>query len=194
MNIHQVEQGTKEWLDLKKGRVTGTRLKEVMGRSPKKLMYEMIAEKYDSTPGYQTSAMSEGTLKEPWAVDQYQEETGQTVKEIGFISNGPDIGLSPDGMVGKRKAIEVKCPSLPKHIEYIVNGIPSEYLWQIVHYFVVIEDLEELDFVSYHPNFPIKELHIVNIKREALAEKILEAKTKLETFLKEYNQLNAQLF
>ena len=97
-------------------------------------------------------------------------------------------------MVGKKKAVEVKCPSLQKHIEYIVkDSIPAEYKWQIVHYFIVIEDLEELDFLSYHPNFPLKELHIVNVKRSELEKDIAAAKEKLETFLKKYNQTLANL-
>ena len=192
--IHEVEQGSKEWLDLKKGRVTGTRLKQVMGTKADSLIYELIAEKYDTTPSYQTSEMSDGVLKEPWAIDKYQEETGQTVTEVGFISQGEDLGLSPDGMVGKKKAVEVKCPSLQKHIEYIVkDSIPAEYKWQIVHYFIVIEDLEELDFLSYHPNFPLKELHIVNVKRSELEKDIAAAKEKLEPFLKKYNQTIANL-
>jgi len=194
MPIHEVTQGSKEWLELKKGRVTGTRLKEVMGKNSSKLIYELIAERYENKESYQSSEMSEGVLKEPWAIDKYQEETGQTVREVGFISQGDDIGLSPDGLVGNKKAVEVKCPSLAKHIEYVVQDkLPAEYKWQVVHYFLVIEELEELDFISYHPSFPLKELHIVNVKRTDLEEDIQEAKEKLTAFLEKYNQTLAKL-
>lgn len=192
--IHEIEQGTDSWKELRKGRITGTRLKEVMGRDSSKLIYEMIAEKYEDKNIYQTSDMAEGVLKEPWAIDKYEEETGQKVTAVGFITIGDNLGLSPDGLVGKKKAVEVKCPSLAKHIEYVVNDkIPSEYKWQVVHYFVVIDELEELDFITYHPKFPLKEMHIVNVKRTDFEEDILDAKEEINNFLEKYNQTLAKL-
>lgn len=192
--IHEAEQGTQEWLDLRKGRITGTRLKQVMGKDSSKLIYEMIAEKYKKEEGYQSDAMSIGVLHEPWAIDQYEIETGQKVTEVGFITKGENVGLSPDGLVGKKKAIEVKSPSLAKHIEYIVNNkLPAEYKWQVVHYFVVIDDLEELDFISYNPDFPLKELHIVNVTRKSLTDEIKNAQEKLEKFIEKYNQTIIEL-
>lgn len=194
MEIYPVQQGSQEWLELKRGRVTGTRLKEVMGKKADSLMYEMIAEKYEPVEDYQSSEMSNGVLWEPWAIDKYQEVTGQIVKEVGFITKGEDIGLSPDGLIGEKKAIEVKSPSLKKHIEYIVsNKLPAEYKWQVVHYFLVIDELESLDFVSYNPKFPLKELHIVTVTKADLADEILQAAEKLQAFLKKYNQTLANL-
>lgn len=194
--IHKVDQGSQAWLDLKKGRITGTRLKQVMGKDSGKLLCELIAEKYESIESYQSPEMSDGVLKESWAIDAYQEKTGQIVREIGFITKGEDLGLSPDGLIGEKKAIEVKCPSLTKHIEYLLlaknNKIPVEYKWQVTHYFVVIDELEELDFVSHHPKFPT-ELSIVTVKRSEIEEDIKEAKAKIETFLKKYNQAIAEL-
>jgi predicted phage-related endonuclease len=186
---HELEQGTDEWNEIRKGRVTGTRLKQVMSTTSDKLIYEMIAEKYETLAGYQSDDMSAGTLKEPWAISDYEKLTGQKVREVGFISKGSDVGLSPDGLIGESKAIEVKSPGIAKHIEYIVcDKIPAEYKWQVVHYFVVIDQLKELDFISYNPNFPLKELHIVNIKREDLESDIQKAKEKLEKFLLKYNE------
>lgn len=194
MKVHTVQQGSQEWLELKRGKVTGTRLKEVMGKKSDSLMYEMIAEKYEPLEDYQSSEMSNGVLWEPWAIDKYQEVTGQIVKEVGFITKGDDIGLSPDGLIGEKKAIEVKSPSLKKHIEYIVsNKLPAEYKWQVVHYFIVIDELESLDFVSYNPKFPLKELHIVTITRAELEKEIQEAKEKLAQFLEKYNQTISNL-
>lgn len=194
MEIYPVQQGSQERLELKRVRVTGTRLKEVMGKKADSLMYEMIAEKYEPVEDYQSSEMSNGVLWEPWAIDKYQEVTGQIVKEVGFITKGEDIGLSPDGLIGEKKAIEVKSPSLKKHIEYIVsNKLPAEYKWQVVHYFLVIDELESLDFVSYNPKFPLKELHIVTVTKADLADEILQAAEKLQAFLKKYNQTLANL-
>ena len=191
---HEIEQGTPEWSAARIGKVTGTRLKQVMGKTSDALIYEMIAERYQATEEYQNGAMAEGTLREPWAIDAYEEETGQKVTPVGFISKGDDIGLSPDGLIGKKKGIEVKSPSLSKHIEYIIkNKLPSEYKWQVVHYFIVIDELEEVDFVTYHPDFPPKELHIINVKRVDIQDDILLAQEKLAKFLEKYNQTLTQL-
>lgn len=186
---HSIEQGTAEWNELRKGRVTGTRLKQVMSATSNKLIYEMIAEKYETLAGYTSDDMSAGTLKEPWAISDYEALTGQKVREVGFISKGSDIGISPDGLIGQYKAIEVKSPGIAKHIEYIIcDKIPAEYKWQVVHYFLVIDDLKELDFISYNPSFPLKELHIVNVKREELLEDIQKAQEKLAKFILKYNE------
>lgn len=193
--IHDdIEQGSKAWTEIRKGRITGTRLKEVMGRASSKLIYEMIAEKYEEKEDYQTSEMSYGVLKEPWAIDKYEELTGQKVTTVGFITRGENLGLSPDGLVGKKKAIEVKCPCLQKHIEYIVKDeIPSEYKWQVVHYFVVIDDLDFLDFITYHPKFTLREIHVVTVSRAEFEKEIMEAKEKIAQFLEKYNQTLAKL-
>lgn len=192
--MQEIEQGTPEWYEARKGRITGTKLKDVVGKTPDKLIYEMIAELYETKGNYQSEEMSTGILREQWAIDEYQDKTGQIVKEGGFIEKGEYIGLSPDGLVGEKKAIEVKSPGLQKHIEYIIkNKLPSEYKWQVVHYFVVIDELEEVDFISYNPNLEGKTLHIITIKREDLEEEIEEAKMKIEKFIQKYNQVLSEL-
>lgn len=185
---HDTQQGSPEWLQLRRGRITGTTLKQVMGKDSSKLIYEMIAEPYEKEGNYQSDAMALGNLHEPWAIEAYEKETGSKVESVGFITKGEMLGLSPDGMVGKTKAIEVKSPGLAKHIEYIVkNKLPSEYKWQVVMYFIIIDGLQELDFVSYHPKYH-KEVHIINITRESLTEDIMNAQEKLEKFIEKYNQ------
>lgn len=192
--MNEIEQGTPEWLEARKGRITGTKLKDVVGKTPDKLIYEMIAELYEEKSKYQSEEMSTGILREQWAIDEYQDLTGQIVKEGGFIEKDQYLGLSPDGLVGQNKAIEVKSPNLQKHIEYIIkNRLPSEYKWQVVHYFVVIDELEEVDFISYNPNLQGKTLHVITVKREDLEEEIEEAKYKIEDFIEKYNQTLSQL-
>ncbi|MEK7112557.1 MAG: YqaJ viral recombinase family protein, partial [Patescibacteria group bacterium] len=171
-----------------------TRLKIVMGKDSSNLIYEMIAEKYEKVSGYQSDEMSLGVLREPWAIDEYCQRTGQVVTDGGYITKGDFLGLSPDGLIGEKKAVEVKSPSLKKHIEYVVkNTLPSEYKWQVVHYFLVIDDLEEVDFISYNPNFPLKELLVIKVKREDLQEDIEKAERKVEEFIEKYNKVMIEL-
>ena len=62
------------------------------------------------------------------------------------------------GLMGAR-GLKVGAPFL---------GVPSEYKWQVVHYFVVNEDLERLHFVTYDERFIDEgaKLYIVTVERE----------------------------
>ena len=64
------------------------------------------------------------------------------------------------------------------------DKIPNEYLWQVVHYFIVIDTLEELDFIVFNPNYikSDKQLWIKNIKRSDLKEEIERAEKDLKQF------------
>lgn len=189
MEIHNVQQGTQEWRKLRLGRVTGTRLKQVMGVASKSLVFEMIAEKYEDAIAYTSDEMNVGTLREGWAIADYEKATGQIVSECGFVTEGEDLGLSPDGLVGEKKALEIKSPALKKHLEYLLSDkLPAEYKWQVVHYFIVMPHLETVDFVTYNPNFEPKQIHIIPVNRADVADDILKAQEKLAKFLEEYNQ------
>jgi hypothetical protein len=66
--------------------------------------------------------------------------------------------------------------------------IPEEYKYQVIMYFLVISDLEELDFILYNPDFYIKEkrLFVINIKRSELEKEIYKAESQIEIFRKKW--------
>lgn len=73
---------------------------------------------------------------------------------------------------------------------FLSDEIPSEYFWQVVHYFIVLDDLEELDFIISNPDmydsfFRMKK---ITVTREQLAERIEEAKSRLAEFYVEWNE------
>lgn len=129
------------------------------------------------------------------------------------------VALSPDGLIADKKgkyteAIEVKCPDSKKAILYRIEnmipmeetglcgakgqplagapflGVPSDYKWQIVQYFLVNKDLEKLHFVTYDERFIRKgaKLYIVEVERknEILQEAIKEAEDALEVFREQW--------
>jgi len=195
MKIHNVAQGTGEWLRLRLGMITGTRLKSVMGgkQAQKTLVYELVAEQLSGRAEelYRTPAMQWGTDHEAEAVELYEEQTGVKTEEVGFCVSKKMtyLGLSPDRLIkrGKKyvKGVEVKCPSTKVAVKYRAEGgIPSEYKWQVINYFLVCEDMQELDFVVYDPRIirPELKLHIATVTREDLQEDIDAAKKRLESF------------
>jgi putative phage-type endonuclease len=193
---NNIEQGTGEWHQLRKGKVTGTVLKDIMG-TPKKredAFYEIIAERL--TVGVETdveyeNAMDRGLRLEPDAISAFELEMALKVERTGFAQDdtNPLIANSPDGLIGETEAVEAKCMGGKNHLKmWLTNEIPDEYKWQVVQYFVVNPKLERLYFVAYNPDIPVHPLHIIETTREENAGDIEKAKVAQETFLAEVEE------
>lgn len=221
MKTLALEQGTKEWHDSRRCRITGTKLKAVMGTRDARnsLIAELIAEEAteQSKAFVSTAEMERGNAEEIFAVKAFEERTGKKVVRAGMCVHEEHdwIALSPDGLIetapGKyEEAVEVKCPDSKKAILYRIEnmipmdetgllsakglplagapflGIPSEYKWQVVHYFLVNRDLKKLYFLIYDARFINEDakLYTVEVERanEILQEAIKEAETELERF------------
>lgn len=195
MKKHNMEQGSDEWHHIRKGKVTGTTLKGIMG-TPKaraEAVYEIIAERL--TVGVDTeyeNAMDRGTRLEPDAIAAFELETGKEVERIGFAEDdtNPLIANSPDGLIGDTEAVEAKCMGGKNHVKmWLTNEIPEEYKWQVVQYFIVNEKLQTLYFIGYHPEITVHPLHIITVNRETLTEDIAKAKVAQEVFLGEVEKI-----
>lgn len=199
------EQGTKEWYEARAGRITGTRLKSVMSsktETRETLIFTMIYEKIAPLQDvYQSGTMERGHTIEAVVKELYKED----VTNVGFIKRTDNefLGISPDGIiidkVGEtkdgeiiiRKAVEVKGPLGTNFVRYWIEGkIPSEYLWQVVHYFVVIDTLQSLDFIIHNPEPYDARVRtkIITVTREELKEKIIMAECAIAEFLALYNK------
>jgi predicted phage-related endonuclease len=156
------------------GVITGSRCKNVFKSANLSFIDELIAERLsgDIVESPTTQAMMHGILMEPVALDEYRMRTGADAREVGFcIHDTLDyLAISPDALVYENGTpiggVEIKCPSTKKHVEYIrMNKIPAEYLSQVMHYFIVIDSLEWVDFVSFDPRIQ-KNLFIFRIRRD----------------------------
>lgn len=173
VNYHEVEQRSPEWFALKAGVISGTRLKDVFKSNNLPLVDELISEMLTGKIEeiFVNFAMQRGIDMEPLGIAEYEIKTGTKVHEMGFVTNDnyPGCGLSPDGFVGSNGAIELKCPSSKKHIEYIrTNKVPAIYKYQIAMYFLMCDDLDFVDFVSFDPRVKIKPLHILRVNRNEI--------------------------
>lgn len=194
MKKHNIQQRTDEWLHLKKGKVSGTVLKGLMGTPKARLeaFYEVLAERL--TVGVESdyeNAMDRGNRLEDEAIASFEFETGKSVEKIGFCESDedPNIANSPDGLIGDEEAIEVKCMGGKNHVKlWLTNEVPEEYKWQVVQYFIVNEKLKTVYFVGYNPDIPIHPLHIIEVKREDMEEYIKGAVVAQKHFLVEIEQ------
>ncbi len=195
MKTNNCEQRSDEWFHIRKGKITGTQLKSIMGtpKARKEAMYEILAERL--TVGIEDdyeNAMDRGTRLEPEAVAAFQFETGLKVDSAGLCQDDDNdkIANSPDGLIGDDMAIEVKCMGGKNHLKmWLENEIPDEYYYQVLQYFVVNEKLKKLYFVAYNPDIPTHSLHIIEVERNE--KEVKKAREAQEVFLKEVdNKLN----
>jgi putative phage-type endonuclease len=205
MKIINCEQGTPEWFEAKLEKISGTRLASAIGNQLKQeaLINELIAERLTGNRKEitQSKAMALGVEAEEHAIEEYELETGVITEAVGlcindkfdWLANSPDRLIKIDGKYSK--AVEVKCPNTDTLVKYIrANEIPPEYDAQVMSYFLVNDDLQELDFVAYDPRIQTEQyrLWIKNIKREELPleetrKEVIRFYVKWQTALKNLN-------
>ena len=173
-----MKQGTEEWYTARLGKVTASRIVDVLakiktGEAAARANYraELIAERLTgkAQEGFATRQMQWGAESEPLARAAYEAETGLMVDEVGLIDH-PSIamaGASPDGLVGVDGQIECKCPDTKTHIETILSGdVPSRYVPQI-QWQLACTGRAWCDFVSFDPRMPIEQqLFIKRVPRD----------------------------
>lgn len=197
------EQGTAEWLQERAGKVTASRIGDVMaktktgyGASRANYMADLVAEQLTGIPkqGFTNDAMRWGTETEPQARAMYELQTGHTVVETGFVPH-PTIGgagASPDGLVGDYGLLEIKCPNTATHIKTLRGAeIDRNYLLQM-HWQMLCTGRTWCDFISFDPRLPMEmQMHLRRVELdEKLAAEITDEVTK---FITELNETVADL-
>lgn len=189
MQKYNYPQGSEEWYHVKKGKVTGTVLKGIMGtpRARQEAIYEIIAERLVTgvEMDYE-NPMERGNRLEPEAVAFFEFETGLKTERVGFCESDANhlIGNSPDRLIGETMALEIKCPLGKNYVKmWLTNEVPDEYTWQVIQYFIVNEKLEKLYFAAYHPDIPAHPMHIIEVLRSDVEKEIEQALSAQATFL-----------
>ena len=106
-----IEQGTPEWQQQRLGKVTASRVSDVIARtktgwgaSRVNYMAQLVAERLTGTAAdsYSNAAMQWGTDNESYARSAYEFQYDVTVVASGFVDHPsiPMTGASPDGLVG----------------------------------------------------------------------------------------------
>jgi len=117
--IHTAPQGSQEWLDARKGVITGSRFKDCRdklksGAPSKKCMdyaRDVAREREGGEPMavFVNGPMRLGSEQEPFGRAVYERKTGHIVEEAGFITTHDRLfGVSVDGLVGDDGIIEIK--------------------------------------------------------------------------------------
>jgi putative phage-type endonuclease len=192
--IAAIQQGTEEWHQLRLGKVTASRVADILAKTKSgasasrgNYLIELALQRVTKTieESYSNSAMEWGVATEPQARVAYEVSTGNFVDQIAFV-NHPTIegfGCSPDGLVGEG-LIEIKCPNSATHWSYIkANEPPQKYIIQMQAQ-MSVTGAKWCDFVSFDPRMPERsQLLIVRVNRDD--EFIAEMENDIKQFLSE---------
>lgn len=196
MKILPLLQGSEEWLKARLGVATASNFSKIITSTGKestslsKYALELATEKMLIEPeeSYENIHIRNGKEREPIARQLYCETKLCVVEEVGFIvSDCGDFGYSPDGLVGDKGLIEIKCPMATTHAKYLIDDkLPSDYVAQ-VQGGLFVSGREWCDFVSFHNNFQEdKKLFVKRIFRDE--EFIKSLKVGLEKVVNLRNQ------
>lgn len=161
------QQKTAEWLTLRSGRISASRLGDVIAK-PKRgteelarrrdYRMELLCERLTGRAAehYVSRDMDHGVENEPYARAAYEISESVMVDEIGMAIH-PTMDFasaSPDGLVGDDGCIEIKCPRTATHLEWKMAGVvPEEHIPQMMWVMACCER-KWADFISFDPRLP----------------------------------------
>ena len=181
MIVHDVIQGTPEWLALRCGIPTASCFDDIVtpggkaSKSAERYLHTLLAERIMRRPVTQvvTTWMDRGSSLEAEAVSYYEGIRDLDTTKVGFITNDAGtIGASPDRLVGADGCLEIKVPKEATHVAYLLTrAVDSAYCPQVQGQLWIAERTW-LDVMSYHPDMPPA---LVHVERDDKFIKILEA-------------------
>lgn len=199
----KIEQGSDAWKALRAGKVTASRVADVLskiksGESAGRKNYRMdlVAERLTGKPAdsFTNSAMQWGTEQEPFARIAYETHKGLFVEQVPFVDH-PTIewfGCSPDGLVGEDGLLEIKAPNTTTHLEYLQDGKPpSKYIPQMMAQ-MACTGRKWCDFASFDPRLP-EDLQLFVVRLNWDDAYIQEMEAEVKQFLNEVDATLSQL-
>lgn len=199
-----MEQRSDDWFTARLGKVTASKVKDVMakGRSGapsatrQNYMMQLLCERLTGRreEGFTSAAMQRGTDLEPVARSAYEVGAGVMTIETGLILH-PSIegfGASPDGLVGERGMLEIKCPNTAQHIATLQSGAHDpQYEWQMLAQ-MACAGKDWVDFVSFDDRLP-EPLQYACFRFHRDEARIRDMEAEVSRFLAELAELEADM-
>lgn len=160
IKLHDIEQGSAEWLEARKGKFTGSNAYKLLGSHGANEYAQAIEGSFKGN--FYTKR---GHILEDEAIELYEAITKQRVTHTGYVTNTdyPDCLYSPDGLLAG-DVIEVKCFGEKPHMKIINGDIDIKILAQI-HFGMMICGKKAAQLVIYNPELaPELALKIIPIK------------------------------
>jgi hypothetical protein len=161
--VHDVEQGSPEWLELRLGMPTSSEFHKIITPAGKvssqreKYMARLIAEEllgesFESLDGL--AWIEHGKLMEPKAAEAYEFENLCTTRKVGFVTSDNGLwGSSPDRLIDRNGVLEIKCPAPINHVYYDIMGFGGDYRVQVQGQMMICEAEHAVRY-SWHKRMP----------------------------------------
>lgn len=174
---YEVAQGSQEWLELRKGKITASRAKDLLsviktGESAAYRNYkaELLVERMTgkSPERYTSAPMEYGTQTEALARLMYSLKTKtKVVASTVYGLEDTNVLASLDGEIGSDGIVEIKCREIANHIDSLLNDkVPEDYYKQI-QFQLWVTDRKWADYVSYCDEMPERtQLFIKRVNRD----------------------------
>lgn len=173
MKIIECQQGTDEWKKARAGKVTASRIADIMANgkgsaeavSRKDYRFQLVAEILTGDPsedGFFSPEMKWGVEQEAFARAEYELQQDLMVEQVGLVLHPfmDRCAGSPDGIITDPTSgeylgvLEIKCPKTSTHLAYRdADEIPSKYIPQMM-WNMACTGLPWCDFVSFDPRLP----------------------------------------
>jgi len=200
--MSDIIQGTPEWLQLRLGHVTASRVADIMAKtktgpsaSRQNYLIELAIQRVTGVveESYKNEAMIRGTEEEPKARQAYELLTETFVEEVPFVKHKTIewFGCSPDGIIknndGTYNLLEIKNPNSATHWSYIKEGEPpTKYKIQMMAQ-MACTGAQWCDFFSYDSRMPEGSRHF--LKRMMRDNKFIEEMEKeIKIFLEQVSE------
>lgn len=198
--IIEAEQRSEPWFAARAGRATGSKAHCIVaiGRAGAEAVtkrdyrLQLACERLTGKPadsGFVSYEMTRGIELEPAARAAYEAETGDLVRETGFLcSDDYLVGCSLDGDVnGMAGIIELKAPKTNTHIGYWRDrqSFKTEYMAQVLHG-LWVSGAKYCDLCSYDDRLP-ERLQFLRVRIERDEKDIAMYASMVERFLAEVN-------
>ena len=196
VRYHNIEQGTSEWFELRKGKLTASNATAIGANGAglitycKEIVLELIGVEKEH---YTNSDIERGNELESIARSSYEFQTGYEVEQVGFITNDlyKNAGMSPDGLIGLDGGCEIKARNDIKHFSLIL-GETKEIPVNQIQMSLLISERKWWDFISFNPNFRnplfIKRIYPDLKYFEKLKSGIIKGNELIEQMLVTYKQ------
>jgi hypothetical protein len=169
MKIHDVIQGTTEWLAVRAGVPTASCFDKILtpggkaSKSATPYMHKLLAERIMGHPVTEFVGpwAERGNDLEADAALYYEGVRELETTKVGFCTNDAGtIGASPDRLVGQDGLLELKVPAEHTHVAYLLTrAVDAEYYPQVQGQLWIAER-QWLDIMSYHPEMPPAIIHV----------------------------------
>ncbi|CAB4132487.1 COG5377 Phage-related protein, predicted endonuclease [uncultured Caudovirales phage] len=137
--IQDLEQGSAEWLKLRKTKITATDAAIIMGANHWKTRLQLYHEKLsEENNTFKNDAMQRGIDLEPIARELFEIKTGISMCPQIVVNDWAMASL--DGMDSSgTKILEIKCPGPKDHAIALSGKVPDHYYPQLQHQMYVCD-------------------------------------------------------